>query len=162
MIISVYTDGSCSNHGANKGEGSFGYAIIARRNGKEIVKGFSSKKYFDTTSQRMELSAIIKSIDSIDAGHKIDIYSDSEYCVKGINQWLTGWIKGGILNDKANPDLWEKFIEVRKKHISGGSTLKFSWVRGHNGNKFNELADRLSRVGRAKNYKEDENKFLRV
>jgi ribonuclease HI len=160
MIISVYTDGSCINHGKGKGEGSFGYVISAKRNGKEILKGFSSKKYSGTTSQRMELSAIIEALNMIDPGHTINVYSDSQYCVKGINEWLDGWILTHRLKSRQNNDLWSNFIKVRKKHLTNGSKLNFTWVKGHNGNRLNELADKLAGKGRIKNFDKNEYRFM--
>lgn len=145
MLISVYTDGSCENE---KGKGSFGYVITAKSNGKNHLKKYCSKKYFDTTNNRMELKAIIKALESIDVGHTIDVYSDSKYCIDSINMWLMGWVKKRKLQSKANSGLWERFLVIREKHIDGGTTLNFTWVRGHNGNEFNEMADKLANVGR--------------
>jgi len=145
MLISVYTDGSCDN---SKGIGSYGYVIMAKFKGENYLRKHSSKKYMDTTNNRMELKAIIKALESIDIGHNIDVYSDSKYCVDGINQWLDGWIKKGNLRDKMNFELWQRFRDVRKVHRDGGTTINVTWVRGHNGNEFNEMADKLANVGR--------------
>jgi len=145
MLISVYTDGSCDN---TKGIGSFGYVITAKHRNKNHLKKYSSKKYVDTTNNRMELKAIIKAMESIDVGHNIDIYSDSKYCVDGINQWLDGWLRKGKLKSKMNYEIWERFMEIREKHRQGGTILNVTWVRGHNGNEFNEMADKLANVGR--------------
>ncbi|AFM54811.1 Rnase H [Croceibacter phage P2559S] len=145
MLITVHTDGSSDN---TTGLGSYGYVITAKHRGKNVMKKHSSKKYADTTNNRMELKAIIKALESIDVGHKIDIYSDSQYCVKGANEWLHGWLAKGKLHTKMNADLWERLLEAQEKHRQGGSTLNLTWVRGHNGNTFNEIADKLAEVGR--------------
>lgn len=145
MLISVYTDGSSDNL---KKIGSYGYVITAKKNNTNHLKKFSSKKYVDTTNNRMELKAIIKSLESIKPGHTIDLYSDSKYCVDSINIWMANWIKKKVLQDKTNSDLWMRFIKIRDYHKENGTTLNITWVRGHNGNEFNEMADKLAGVGR--------------
>ncbi len=145
MIISVYTDGSCNN---DIGVGSYGYVITAKFKGENYMKKYSSGKYRDTTNNRMELKAIIKALENIDGGHTIDIYSDSKYCVDGINQWLDNWIAKNKLSSKMNAGVWERFRRVRQSHKDRGTTLNVTWVRGHNGNEFNEMADKLANVGR--------------
>lgn len=145
MIITVHTDGSSDN---NTGLGSYGYVITAKHKGENVIKKYSSVKYCDTTNNRMELKAIIKSLESIKAGHTIDIYSDSQYCVKGANEWIYSWVAKNKLEDKINSDLWKRLINTRKKHKDGGSIINITWVRGHNGNTFNEMADKLAGVGR--------------
>lgn len=150
MLISVYTDGSCNNTKGHprKGEGSYGYVITAKVNGTNRKREYSSGKYLSTTSNRMELKAIIKALNSIDPGHNIDFYSDSKYCMDGINSWLENWIKRGKLDKMENPGLWRTFLKAKNKHIDGGSTLNFTWVRGHNNNQLNEIADKLAQKGR--------------
>lgn len=145
MLISVYTDGSCD---PQTQAGSFGYVITAKHKGKNVLRCFSSDKYLDTTNNRMELKSIIKALESIEPGHTIDLYSDSQYCINSINQWLQGWVESGKLHTKQNPDLWERFIEIKQKHFLGKTHINFTWVRGHNGNEFNEMADKLALKGR--------------
>lgn len=145
MIITVHTDGSCDN---STGIGSYGYVITGKYKGDNLMRKYSSGKYADTTNNRMELKAIIKCLQSIKPGHKIDIYSDSQYCVNAINQWLENWISSSKLKSKQNYDLWMKFVEVRDFHYKKGSFINITWVRGHNGNSLNEMADKLASVGR--------------
>lgn len=147
MLISVYTDGSCE---PQTGQGSYGYVITAKHRNKNHLKKHSSGKYVDTTNNRMELKAIIKALENIDPGHNIDIYSDSQYCINGINIWIFNWIKKNQLHKKQNAGLWGVLLKVRQHHIDNGSVLNFTWVRGHNGNEFNEMADKLANVGRLK------------
>ena len=68
-----------------------------------------------------------------------NIYSDSSYVVKAINEgWLTNWLKKGLHKQK-NADLWERFLEVSKKH-----QLRFFWIKGHAGHPENEKCDKLA------------------
>jgi ribonuclease HI len=102
---------------------------------KEISGGFKR-----TTNNRMELLAVIIGLESI---HKneipVHVFSDSKYVVEAINQnWLLGWRKTGFKN-KANVDLWQRFLKVYnpQKH-------KFFWVKGHATNVENNRCDQLA------------------
>ena len=53
-------------------------------------------------------------------------------------RWVFGWQKKGF-KDKKNPDLWKRFLSVYKNH-----DVKFIWVKGHSGNKYNEICDQLA------------------
>jgi len=145
MIVSIYTDGSADN---SKGFGSYGFVAVFVNKGKNHIKKHSSGKYVDTTSNRMELKAIIKALEEAKTGFKFDIYSDSRYCIDSITKWLPNWYKNGEIHKKKNSELWERFLIVRKHHLLNKSVLNFAWVRGHNGNEFNEIADGLANKGR--------------
>jgi len=64
------------------------------------------------------------------------IYSDSQYAVNCINVWYKHWLDNGKINKKKNISLIEKIIK-----ISNGQICKFEWIKGHNKNKFNNMAD---------------------
>lgn len=96
----------------------------------------------------MELKAIIKVLEQCKPGHQIDIYSDSQYCVKSANEWLENWVSSGKLESKQNPDLWKRFINAKEKHIKGKSKLNITWVRGHSLCEFNKIADKLANKAR--------------
>ena len=106
MSLFGFTDGSCHS---NPGKGRFAY-VVTDLNYSE--KGFyKSKIYPKTTNNIMELSAIIKLLE--DYGPELDtIYSDSNYCVKGITDWSKKWKLKGYLIKKGvyrpNKELWEK------------------------------------------------------
>lgn len=143
MKVSIFTDGSYSNP-----YGGFGVVFVAITARGKRMKKHSSKRYTGTTNNRMELKAIIHALESCDAGHQIDIYSDSEYCINTANQWLDGWIKKGKLDTKKNPELWRRFIKIRDYHINNGSKLKFIWIRGHAHTELNHVADKLANEAR--------------
>ena len=67
------------------------------------------------------------------------LVSDSSYVVKGINEWLEGWVKKGFAKVK-NPDLWRDYLEVSKTH-----RVKGVWVRGHDGHPENERCDAIAK-----------------
>lgn len=129
--IIIYTDGACSG---NPGPGGWGAILIWGDHEKEI-SGYEPQ----TTNNRMEMTAAIEALSLIKKPLTIDLFTDSEYLLKGYTQWIPGWIKKNW-KDVKNRDLWEKLIEVAQD-----KTINWHWVRGHDGNIFNERADALAR-----------------
>jgi ribonuclease HI len=129
--VNLYSDGSSLG---NPGAG--GYCAILEYKGKERVVSGSEA---DTTNNRMELKAVIEGIKALKEPCEVHVTSDSSYVVKGINEWLAGWIKKDFKKVK-NPDLWQEYIEVSKIH-----SVIATWVRGHNGHEENERCDTIAR-----------------
>ncbi|MCG8642606.1 MAG: ribonuclease HI [Desulfobacterales bacterium] len=137
--VTVYTDGSALN---NPGPG--GYGVIIRMNGetREYSQG-----YQHTTNNRMEMMAVITSLEEL-KGHKdktVTIHSDSQYTINGIVKgWAKGWrAKGWKKGDgkpALNPDLWAVLLEL----VELFPELNFKWVKGHAGDPLNERADELA------------------
>jgi len=137
--IDIYTDGACSN---NPGVGGWGAVLLYKNNKKEI---FGSQK--DTTNNRMELKAVIEALGHIKSTSiKIRVFTDSVYVKDGISKWIESWKNNGWKNSNKKPikniDLWKELDEVSKKFI-----IEWIWVKGHNGNQYNEIADSLARKG---------------
>ncbi len=129
--ITIYTDGSSLG---NPGAGGY-CAIISYGEHEVIVKG--SEK--NTTNNRMELLAVIEGVKALKESCEIAVISDSTYVVKGINEWLSNWIKKSF-RDVKNPDLWKMYLEVSKNH-----KVKCTWVKAHAGHHFNERCDQLAK-----------------
>ncbi|MFU8772992.1 MAG: ribonuclease HI [Anaerolineales bacterium] len=139
-MINLYTDGSCSG---NPGPGGYGYVLEYHDTRK-----FGADGAMHTTNSRMELMAVIAGLNAItDRTIPVKVYSDSEYVVKGMNEWLTTWKaknwKNSRKDEVSNRDLWE----CLDKLVSKFKFVEFCWVRGHNGNYWNEYADELAREG---------------
>jgi ribonuclease HI len=117
-VTEIYTDGSCS---PNPGIGGWAY-VIPLENDYYIVD-YKCKK--DTTNNVMELTAVIEAIKGINK--PIRIYTDSTYVIK--------CAKGEWKKNK-NLELWKEYEKVSKN-----KKIEFVWVKGHNGNKYNEIAD---------------------
>lgn len=129
--ITLFSDGSALG---NPGPG--GYGVILRYGDKErIISGGEEH----TTNNRMELLGVIEGLRALKEPCDVTIISDSSYVIKGINEWLDGWIKRNFAKVK-NPDLWEEYIRVAKPHRINGV-----WVRGHNGHPENERCDLIAR-----------------
>jgi ribonuclease HI len=88
----------------------------------------------------MELLGVIEGLRALKEPCKVEITSDSSYVVKGINEWLEGWIKRDFKKVK-NPDLWKAYIEAAKGH-----QIHAVWVRGHDGHDENERCDEIART----------------
>ncbi|QFR48253.1 ribonuclease HI [Sulfurimonas lithotrophica] len=129
--ITLFSDGSALG---NPGPG--GYGVVLRYAGKE--KELSGGEAH-TTNNRMELLGAIEGLRALKEPCDVEIISDSSYVVKGINEWLSGWIKKDFKKVK-NIDLWKEYIEVSKPH-----KISALWVRGHNGHDENERCDKLAR-----------------
>ena len=129
--ITLFSDGSALG---NPGPG--GYGVILRYGDKEREL-FGSEAH--TTNNRMELLGVIEGLKALKEPCEVNVISDSSYVVKGINEWLGGWIKRDFKRVK-NPDLWRKYIEVSKQH-----KINAIWVRGHDGHAENERCDTLAR-----------------
>jgi len=93
----------------------------------------------DATNNQMELLAVIKGLEALKEPCDVTLVSDSSYVVKGINEWLKGWVKKEFAKVK-NPDLWLRYLDASKIH-----TVKGVWVRGHDGHPENERCDVIAK-----------------
>jgi ribonuclease HI len=87
----------------------------------------------------MELLGVIEGLRALKEPCEVTVISDSSYVIRGINEWLAGWVKRDFAKVK-NPDLWMDYLSVSKPHKILGV-----WVRGHNGHPENERCDQIAR-----------------
>lgn len=136
--VEIFCDGACSG---NPGPGGYGSILRCGKHEKEINGGAKN-----TTNNRMELTAAIEALKLLTRPCMVTITTDSQYLVKGMTEWITGWQRKGWINSKKEPvlnrDLWELLLEMTKPH-----TVKWKWVRGHAGHAENERCDQLAREG---------------
>ena len=134
-MIKVYTDGACKG---NPGPGGWGVAIIIS---EKIVylKGFNSK----TTNNIMELTAVIEALKTINLKTTIKIYTDSKYVKLGITEWILNWKKNGW-KTSSKKDVKNKILWIQLDKLVNKNKIKWEWVKGHSGNKFNEKVDELA------------------
>lgn len=131
----IYTDGACRG---NPGPG--GWAVLIRAGDSEhSLQGAEA----ETTNNRMELMAAIMALRELPAGSAATVYTDSEYVMKGISEWLPAWKARGWKTAAKKPvknqDLWQALDEVSVRH-----RIRWEWVKGHSGNPGNERVDRLA------------------
>jgi ribonuclease HI len=133
--ITLYTDGGCSG---NPGPGGWGAILIYNDHEKEM-SGFEDH----TTNNRMELMAAIEGLKALKSPCIVDLYTDSQYVRRGIMEWITQWqARGWKTADKKpvkNQELWQALLEASAPH-----TITWHWVKGHNGDIYNERVDQLA------------------
>jgi ribonuclease HI len=133
--VTIYTDGSCD---PNPGPG--GWAALLRYASHEKVLSGSAPH---TTNNRMELTAAVEALKTLNRPCQVDFHTDSEYLKRGITEWLPNWRarnwrrKGGAL---ANVDMWKALDAAMQPHH-----IHWHWVRAHAGNRDNERVDRLAK-----------------
>jgi ribonuclease HI len=134
--VVIYCDGGCSR---NPGPGGYGVVVFEGGGRRELSGGFAL-----TTNNRMELAACITGLEALERQSSVIVYSDSSYVVNGIEKgWARRWKKNDWMRNKdeiaENSDLWSRLLDLCEKH-----TVRFSWVRGHDGNPENERCDTLA------------------
>ena len=131
--VTIYTDGACKG---NPGPGGYGARLSYKGKFKEIGQGYKK-----TTNSRMELLAVIASLELLKEPCRVSVYSDSRYVVDSVNKgWLESW-SAGKFKGRKNADLWKRLEKQIKTHV-----VDFWWVRGHSGEKGNERADMLANM----------------
>ncbi|MHC6202293.1 ribonuclease HI [Breznakiellaceae bacterium SP9] len=152
MQIKIYTDGGCSG---NPGPGGWGFVILKIGNPQDeiIAEKWGADKH--TTNNRMELLAIIASLqhltDIIEPSgplttpDKVSIYTDSQYVQRGMTEWIHSWKKKNWITASRTPvknkELWQQLDEY-----AGRFPVSWNWVKGHAGNTYNERCDSMTQM----------------
>ncbi|WP_342267310.1 ribonuclease HI [Candidatus Tisiphia endosymbiont of Empis tessellata] len=174
--VTIYTDGACSGNPGSGGWGALLQFHVAsveldpnalknwynkkKLNMLDICE--NSKKFRDslplkqksifghelyTTNNQMEMTAVIEALKVLKKSCYVEVYTDSKYLQLGITQWINTWIKNNWHKNNNDPvknvDLWKKLYEELSKHY-----IIWNWVKGHNNNEGNEVADRLAVQGK--------------
>lgn len=139
-IQSIYTDGACSG---NPGPGGWGVVVYFTDGSVDELGGEAAQ----TTNNRMEMQAAIAALEILAAAkltEPITLYTDSEYLIKGVTQWVKGWKKKGWKTSQGKPvlnqDLWETLDKLNSRQVN------WQYVRGHAGNIGNERCDAIARA----------------
>ena len=134
--VTLITDGSCLG---NPGQG--GWAAILRF-GDHHRELWGSEQH--TTNNRMELMAVIASLDTLKERCQVSVEIDSEYVKNGITSWIHNWKRRGWITSAKKPvknaDLWKKLDQAVSCH-----DMKWKWVKGHAGHADNNRCDELAR-----------------
>lgn len=131
-MVKIYTDGAAKG---NPGPGGYGAILRYGNHEMELSAGYRL-----TTNNRMELLAVITALEKLKRHPlEVTIYSDSKYVVDAVVKgWVFDWEKQGF-KKKKNPDLWRRFLKLFRMH-----SIRFVWIRGHNGHPENERCDVLA------------------
>ena len=136
--VAIYTDGACKG---NPGPGGWGALLLWGDHEKELFGGENA-----TTNNRMELTAVIRALESLRRGCEVDLYTDSQYVKNGIETWIHSWKRNGWKTADRKPvkndDLWRELDALAARH-----RVRWHWVRGHNDHPLNDRADALANLG---------------
>ena len=134
--VIIHTDGACSG---NPGPGGWGAILQFGQHRKELKGGEAL-----TTNNKMELTAAIEALNALSRPCTVEIHTDSQFVKNGVQGWIHGWKKNGWKTAAKKPvknaDLWQMLDAEVKRH-----TVRWHWVKGHDGDERNERADGLAR-----------------
>jgi ribonuclease HI len=138
--VQLFADGACSG---NPGPGGWAFVLRHPDSGKELERSGGER---DTTNNRMELTAVIRGLESLKRPTSVELISDSMYVGQGLSLWLPKWKSNGWrrregkqLKEIKNEDLWRRLDELLGRH-----KVHFTHVRGHAGHAENERCDTLA------------------
>jgi ribonuclease HI len=132
----LFTDGSCEG---NPGPGGWGVVWVEN----DVIRAQKTGVDPETTNNRMELTALIEAFGMLPHDADVTVYSDSELCVKTINEWAAGWEargwrrKGGEIK---NLELVKRLYALARAHPKA----RLRWIRAHDGSRWNEYVDALA------------------
>ena len=137
-MVLIYTDGACKG---NPGPGGWGAVVKTPQGEREMFGGEAQ-----TTNNRMELTAVIRALETLEPRSEAAVYTDSQYVQKGISEWLHSWKRRGWRTADKKPvknvDLWRELDRLASTH-----RVAWHWVKGHAGHPENERADALANRG---------------
>jgi ribonuclease HI len=136
--VIIYTDGACKG---NPGPGGWGALLQYNSKTRELFGGEAH-----STNNRMELTAVIRALESLKRRCAVEIYTDSQYVKQGIERWIHTWKANGWKTSgrKAvkNADLWRALDDAAAEH-----DIVWHWVKGHADTPGNQRADELANLG---------------
>lgn len=135
----IYADGSALG---TPGPGGWAYCLV--KDGKAIYKRAGSAA--NVTNNQMELQGAIEALTHLGPTEIGIMRCDSQYVVKGVNEWRRNWERSGWRKSGGgavlNADLWRRLFTLVDAHPG----IRFEWVKGHDTDPFNHLVDRLART----------------
>lgn len=134
----IYTDGACAG---NPGPGGWAAVVVV---GGKVDSSFHGRNPA-TTNNQMEMMAAIEGLKQLQPSEQGVMYTDSQYVIKGMTEWLKGWKAKGWKTAAGAPvknqDLW-----MQLDALASNRNVTWKWVKGHSGDIFNEMADTLART----------------
>ncbi|OHB65894.1 MAG: ribonuclease HI [Planctomycetes bacterium RBG_13_63_9] len=138
--VQLFTDGGCSG---NPGPGGWAFVLRHVASGRER-EGFGAER--ETTNNRMEMTAVIRGLESLKRPAHVELVTDSIYVGRGLSEWLPKWKANGWRRRAGkgwaqvkNEDLWRLLDELLGRH-----RVRFTHIRGHSGHPDNERCDTLA------------------
>lgn len=154
MIINLYTDGACRGNGKENARAAIG--IVLKIGIEEAYFYKEVINFEENTNNKAEIYAIIKGLELLSKKHKpnsnfekdkLIIYSDSNYTIQGITNWINGWRANGWITSSRTPvknvELWKK-LDYELEKINKNYDIEFVKVKGHSDNEWNNKCDQLA------------------
>lgn len=142
--VKIVTDGSCLKNPGGPG----GWAYIIKFPEPHVFQAIGREK--STTNNRMELQAATEALAFLERNYDVtrfhcSLFTDSEYLRMGITTWIKRWQVNKWTTAEGKPvknqDLWNQLLILIHKFPK----LEWKWVKGHNGDKDNEMCDQLAK-----------------
>ena len=138
--VHLFTDGACSG---NPGPGGWAFVLRHAASGKEIQRSGAER---DSTSNRMELTAVIRGLDALKMPCVVELFTDSVYVGRGLSEWMSKWKANGWRRKEGkgfkpvkNEDLWRCLDGLTSQH-----QVQYTRVAGHSGHPENERCDAMA------------------
>jgi len=138
--VQLFTDGACSG---NPGPGGWAFILRHPASGKEVEQSGGEQ---ETTNNRMELTAVVRGLETLTRPTAVELLTDSVYVGKGLTEWMPKWKANGWRRREGNrwaevknEDLWRELDELIARH-----QLKYTRVAGHSGHPENNRCDELA------------------
>ena len=138
--VHLFTDGGCSG---NPGPGGWAFLLRHPATGKQMERSAGER---ETTNNRMELTAVIEGLAALKKPSRVELFTDSVYVGKGMQEWLSKWKANGWKRREGrrlvpvkNEDLWRRLDELLQMH-----QVKYTRVAGHSGHPENDRVDELA------------------
>ena len=137
-MIYIYTDGGCW---PNPGNGAWAIAVVHHN---ELIYKECHAEEGISTNNICEIKAILKALYiSLKISGTVIIKSDSQYAINSITKWAESWKKNGWKKKGGEIKNLELIKEANAIWQQQKDRVDIVWVKGHNGNKWNELCDEL-------------------
>ena len=146
-MLAIYADESClgnGREGSNPGAAAGVIEYIHAESGN-LTRWDYWVSEPGTTNNRMALRSVIEAFNGISrkgSRFRVTFTSDSQYLVKGMSEWVFGWMSRGWKKKEGellNVELWMGAVEAVRGH-----QVQWNWVRGHDGHPQNEYANFLA------------------
>lgn len=136
--VALYTDGSFRR----PRYGSYAFVQVNPDTEEKVLEGCGP--VWGTTNNRMEIYAIFKGLEAIEEPSDVTVYTDSQYARDALTIWYHGWVKKNWVNMFGEPVKNQDVIKQARAEMERHKSVRICWVRGHNGNTFNEHCDVLA------------------
>ena len=138
--VELFTDGGCSG---NPGPGGWAFVLKHPASNKELESSGGER---ETTNNRMELTAVVRGLETLKKPSHVKLMTDSVYVGKGLSEWMPKWKANGWRRREGtqwkevkNEDLWRRLDELVATH-----QFTFTRVAGHSGHPENDRCDELA------------------